>query len=431
VPDQPSVAVLPFDDFGDVDQQKRLAAAFAEDLITELARFRELLVIARNSSFAYQSKPMDVRQIGKELGVRYVLEGSMQSDPARVRVTTQLIDTGTGTHLWSERYDRSSAEFFAVRDEVVGRIVGTLMGYSGPIAKAGIDTVRSKQPDSLTAYDHFLLAKEAYIRHDASGMVEARRLLERALELDPGATWPWELLAWTHYRDAFNGWSNEPQASWQAFHRAAQKASAVDSMDGGAQVVLGMSHFLKGEVEQGAVAWDRALALSPNDANVLRPVGAQLALALGLERARQGLELTERAMRLDPLHPAVVASAVGFAAYYAGEYEKAIAAFKRKPNLLFDHRMFLAMSYAQLGRAEEAHAEVAEVLRDKPDFAAEQYVDDDFFQPGGSSAALFFDGARKAGLPLCASAAEATKLDPKNRLPECEAERAKVATPKT
>jgi tetratricopeptide (TPR) repeat protein len=262
-------------------------------------------------------------------------------------------------------------------------------------------------------------------------MVEARRLLERALELDPGATWPWELLAWTHYRDAFNGWSNEPQASWQAFHRAAQKASAVDSMDGGAQVVLGMSHFLKGEVEQGAVAWDRALALSPNDANVLRPVGAQLALALGLERARQGLELTERAMRLDPLHPAIVASAVGFAAYYAGEYEKAIAAFKRKPNLLFDHRMFLAMSYAQLGRAEEAHAEVAEVLRDKPDFAVERYVDDDFFQPGGSSAALFFDGARKAGLPLCASAAEATKLDPKNRLPECEAERAKVATPKT
>ena len=170
--------------------------------------------------------------------------------------------------------------------------------------------------------------------------------------------------------------------------------------------------------------------LSPNDANVLRPIGAQLALATGVERAAQGVELVERAMRLDPLHPPNVASALGFACYYAGCHEKGIVAFKRRASMNVDHHVFLAMSYAQLGRKEEAAVEVAEVLREAPDFAAEAWVERDFFQPGGSSAALFFDGARKAGLPLCAPAAEAARFDPRNRLSECEAERAKAAAPR-
>jgi TolB-like protein/DNA-binding winged helix-turn-helix (wHTH) protein/Tfp pilus assembly protein PilF len=427
---QPVVAVLPFDDLGGDERQQRLASAFAEDLITELARSRDLLVIARNSSFAYRGKPVDARQIGQELGARYLLQGSFQIGPDRLRVTAQLIDAATGTHLWSERYDRPAASYFAVHDEVAGQIVGTLTGYSGPLAKAGMDAARRKRPESLRAYDYYLLAKAPYIRHDPAGMVEARRLLEKALQLDPGLVRAWEVLAWTHFRDAFNNWSSDRDASWQAFHDAARKAASLDPTDGGAHVVLGMSHFFRDEVEQGAVAWDRALALSPNDANVLRPVGSQLAKVLGLDRARQGLELAERAMRLDPLHPAIVASAVGFAAYFAGQYEKAVQAFKKKPNPLFDHHAFLAMSYAQLGRTEEARAEVEDVLRAKPDFSAEGHVDDDFFQPGGSSAALFFDGARKAGLPLCAPATRASRLDARNRLPECEAERAKLATPR-
>jgi TolB-like protein/Tfp pilus assembly protein PilF len=427
--ERPAVAVLPFDDLGGDERQKRLTDAFAENLITELARSRDLLVIARNSSFAYKGKPTDVRQIGRELGVGYLLEGSLQTGPDRLRVTAQLIDAATGAHLWSQRYDRPTADFFAVHDEVAGQIVGTLIGYSGPLAKAGTEAARRKRPESLRAYDYYLLAKVAYIRHDAAGMVEARQLLEKALQLDPGLVRAWEVLAWTHFRDAFNNWGNDRSASWRAFHDAARKAASLDPMDGGAHVVLGMSHFFRDEVEQGAVAWDRALALSPNDANVLRPVGSQLAKALGLDRAQQGLELAEQAMRLDPLHPAIVASAVGFAAYFAGQYEKAIEAFKQKPNPLFDHHAFLAMSYAQLGQTEEAHVEAAEVLRAKPDFSAEEHVDDDFFLPGGTSAALFIDGARKAGLPLCAPAAEAKRLDPRSRLPGCEAERAKLAVP--
>ena len=431
LPDRPTIAVLAFDDLGGDERQKRLADAFAEDLITELARSRDLLVIARNSSFTYKGKPVDVRQVGRELGVRYVLEGSLQTGPERVRVTAQLIDAATGAHLWTERYDRPPDDLFAVHDEVVGRIVGTLTGYSGPLAKTGAEGARRKRPESLRAYDYYLLAKAPYIRHDAAGMVEARRLLEKALALDPELIRAWDLLAWTHFRDAIGGWGDAPQRSWEAFHAAARTAAELDPMDGGAHVVAGMSHFVRDEVEQGAAAWDRALALSPNDTNVLRPIGAQLALATGVERAAQGVELVERAMRLDPLHPPNVASALGFACYYAGCHEKGIVAFKRRASMNVDHHIFLAMSYAQLGRKEEAAVAVAEVLREEPGFTAEAWVDHDFFQPGGSSAALFFDGARKAGLPLCAPAAEAARFDPRNRLSACEAERARLAAPKT
>jgi TolB-like protein/DNA-binding winged helix-turn-helix (wHTH) protein/cytochrome c-type biogenesis protein CcmH/NrfG len=427
--DRPSIAVLPFDDLGGDARQERLADAFTEDLITELARARDLLVIARNSAFRYKGKPLDVREIGRELGVRYVIEGSVQTGSDRLRVTTQLIDAATGTHLWSERFDRPAADFFALQDEVVGRIVGTLTGFYGPLQKAGAEAARRKRPRSLQAYDYYLLSKAPYIRHDAAGMAEARPLLERALELDPMLVRAWEVLAWTHIRDAWGGWNGDRQRSWEAFHRAARKAVEVDPFDGGAHVVAGMSYFAMGEVERGAAAWDRALALAPNDANVLRPIGAMLARVVGVERAAEGVALVERSIRLDPLHPPNVASALGFACYYAGCYEKGIVAFKKRTSMNADHRAFIAMSYAQLGRQEEAAAEVALALRDDPGFTAEAWVNDFFFQPGGSSAALFFDGARKAGLPLCAPAARAA-LDPRNRLPECDAERANAAVAK-
>ena len=184
--DRPAIAVLPFDDFGGDERQQRLADAFTEDLITELARSRELLVIARNSVEAFKGKGIDVRQVGRELGVRYVLEGSLQAEPERVRITAQLIEATTGTHLWSERYDRPANDLFAVRDEVLNRLVGTLTGYDGPIWAEWQEAARRKPPQSLGAWDYYLLANKPYRRHDKEGNAEARRLLEKAIELDPG-----------------------------------------------------------------------------------------------------------------------------------------------------------------------------------------------------------------------------------------------------
>jgi TolB-like protein/class 3 adenylate cyclase/cytochrome c-type biogenesis protein CcmH/NrfG len=433
LPDRPSIAVLPFDDLGGDERQERLADGFAEDLIAELARFRSLLVIARNSSFAYEGKAVDLRQVGRELGVRYVLEGSLRADEGRVRVTTQLIDAATGAHVWSERYDRPAREFFAVRDEVVGQIAATLTGAAGPLNRAGEEAARRKPPASLEAYDHYLLANAAYSRGGRENRLEARRLAEQAVARDPGLAAAHYILATTWFSDALQGWSGDRAAAWARFHEAAAACAAADPMEGHCQLVLGMSHFTKGEVGLGAAAFERAIALSPNDARVLQQVGTQLPIALGTERAEEGVELVRRSLRLDPLHPLSRWGGVGIVSYFAGEYEQAVEAFSKmpRPTLGLEEHVMEALTYAQLGSEEEAARAVKEVLREDPGFSAEAWVDNDFYQPGGSSAALFLDGVRKAGLPICATAEMAAKLEPGNRLPECEAERAKTAAPKT
>ena len=213
--DRPAIAVLPFDDLGGDERQQRIADAFTEDLITELARSRELLVIARNSVEAFKGKGADVRQVGRELGVRYVLEGSLQVEPERVRITAQLIEASTGAHLWSERYDRPANDLFAVRDEVLDRLVGTLTGYDGPIWAEWREAARRKPPQSLGAWDYFLLANTPYRRHDKEGNAEARRLLEKAIELDPGLARAWEFLADTHCRTGSTAGPATGPARWR------------------------------------------------------------------------------------------------------------------------------------------------------------------------------------------------------------------------
>jgi cytochrome c-type biogenesis protein CcmH/NrfG len=402
-------------------------------LITELARFRWLLVIARNSSFAYEGKAVDLRQVGRELGVRHLLEGGIQADDERVRVTTQLIDAVTGAHVWSERYDRPARDFFAVRDEVVGQIAATLTGSAGPLNRAGEKVARRKPPASLEAYDYYLLADAAWSRRGREDRLEARRLAERAIARDPGLAAAYFILAWSWWFDALEGWSADRAAAWARFHEAAAGCAAADPMEGRCQVVLGMSYFTRGEIGLGAAAFDRALALSPNDARVLPLVGTQLPIALGTERAKEGVELNRRAIRLDPLHPPSRWIGLGLVCYFAGEYEQAVEAFRKvpRPALGLEEHVYEALAHAQLGRRAETARAVAEVLREEPGFSAEAWVNGDFFQPGSSSAALFFDGARKAGLPICATAEAAAKFEPGNRLPECEAERARVAAPKT
>jgi TolB-like protein/class 3 adenylate cyclase len=427
LPDRPSVAVMSFDDFGGDERQRRLADGFAEDLITELARFHSLFVVARNSSFAYQGKALDLRQVGRELGVRYLLEGSIQVDDERVRVTTQLIDAATGAHVWSERYDRPAREFFAVRDEVTGQIAATLTGTTGPLDRAGEEVARRKSPASLEAYDYYLLANAAYGRRGRDNGLEARRLAEQAIARDPDLAPARAVLAWTWWYDALEGWSADNAAAWARFHETAASCAAADPLEGRCQVLLGMSYFTRGETGLGATAWDRALALSPNDERVLRQVGTQLPIALGTERAKEGVELVRRALRLNPLHPPYQWLNLGLVSYFAGEYEQTIEAFGKVPNQGLEDRLYDALAYAQLGRAAETTQAVAEVLRENPGFSAEGWVDHDFFQPGSSSAALFFDGARKAGLPICAKVEEASKFKPGNRLPECDTERAKAA----
>jgi TolB-like protein/class 3 adenylate cyclase len=430
--ERPAIAVLPFDDFGGDERQQRFAGAFTDELIAELARSRGLLVIARNSTEAFKGKTTDVREVGRSLGVRYVLEGSLELQPGRVRVIVQLIDATSGAHLWSERYDRPADDLFAVRDEVLARLVGTLTGYDGPIWAAWAEAARRRPPQSLGAWDWFLLANKPYRRHDKEGNAEAQRLLGKAIELDPRFAGAWSFLAHTFVQDAINGWTGDRARSWKLYHEAARRAAELDPADANAQYLLGQSHFEKGEIGLGSQAWDRALALAPNDALVIRALGTCLPLALGVERAAQGVELVTRALdELDPLHPPFQYLSLGIPLYFAGRHAEAVAALEKVPDPWLEVRVMLGLSSAQAGQMDKASRHAAEVMRLDPGFSAEAWIDNDIYQPGSSSALLFLDGTRKAGLPICAPAAPAAKLDPRNRLPECEAERAKAAAPKT
>jgi class 3 adenylate cyclase/TolB-like protein len=394
-----SLAVLPLASPGNDDRQERLADGITAGLIAELGRYRNIAVIAKSSSFTYKGKPVDARQVGRELGVRYVVEGSLETDPERVRVAVQLIDAGTGAQVWSERWDRPLGEVFVVSDELVEQIAGTLLGWGGPVMADAVERARSKPPQNLEAYDYVRLATAAY-QVSKEGLAEVRALCEKAIALDPSYPRAYLQLAWAHYNDAVNGYTDDPARSLEQFYAAADKMVALDPMDPYAQVIAGVSNFKRGERARGRAALDRALALAPNDPNVVRDVGTMMPYAMGTERAAEGVELIKRALRLNPRAPAWQLSMLGFASYFAGQYEEAIEALKQSgaPNL--ETRVFEALTYAQLGREADAAREADAILKEKPDFTARGWIANDIYEPGGSSETLFLDGARKAGLPI-------------------------------
>jgi TolB-like protein len=270
-----SLAVLPLASSGGDARQERLADGIAEDLIAELGRYRNIAVIAKSSSFTYKGKAVDAREVGRELGVRYVLEGSLETDAERVWVAVQLIDAGTGAQVWSEHWDRPLGEVFAVRDELVQQIAGTLLGLGGPVMSDSIERARRKPPQNLDAYDYVRLATAAF-RETKEGMAEVRALSEKAIALDPSYPRAYVNLAWAHFNDALNGYSDDPARSLEQFHAAAEKMVALDPMDPYGQMLAGLSYFKRGDRARGKEAWERALALAPNDPSILRMVGAPI-----------------------------------------------------------------------------------------------------------------------------------------------------------
>jgi len=394
-----SLAVLPLSSPSGDARQERLADGIAEDLIGELGRYRNIAVIAKSSSFTYKGKTVGAREVGRELGVRYVLEGNLETDPERVRVAVQLIDTGTGAQVWSERWDRPLADVFAVRDELVGQIAGTLLGYGGPVVSDSIERARRKPSQSLDAYDYVQLARAAY-RPDKESLAEVRALHGKAIALDPSYPRAYYNLAWAHFEEALNGYSDDPARSLAQFHAAAEKMVVLDPMDPYAQFIAGLSYFKRGERARGKEAWERALALAPNDPGILRVVGTNMAYGMGTERAAEAVEMIKRARRLNPLMPAWQLKSLGYASYFAGQYEQAIEALEKSgaPNL--ETNVIKALTYAQLGRTADAAREVEAILKENPDFTARGYIANDIMEPGGSSETLFLEGARKAGLPI-------------------------------
>ncbi len=427
LPDKPSLAVLPFDNLSGDERLGRLADGMVEDIITDLSRFRELFVIARNSTFVYKGKPHDIRQVGRELGVRYVLEGSVQGDAKRLKTTVQLIDARTGAHVWSERYDRPLDELFAVQDEVTATIAATLGSSGGRIAASELEGARRKAPASLQAYDYALLSTYHRHRFTKEDNAKALEFARKAVELDPASARAHRDLAWTYSVEVDFAWNLPWQEAMDGWREAAHQAVALDPSDAMAHVCLGRYYSYTNDFERQLAEFEKALQLEPNNPDVLINAAKDLPW---LEPPGRAVGLVERALRLNPHPPTTYYNHAKHPYYYARQFEKAIAVIKAKGDQLHGGDIIvLARSYAMLGRDAEARQAATLSRQMEPDYSAERELGEqrEFAPAAAANRALFLEGWRKAGLPVCATAEQLAKYPGIKPLLECEAERAKVS----
>jgi adenylate cyclase len=393
---RPSIAVLPFANLSGDPEQEYFADGLTEDILTALTRFAQLTVIARNSTFVYKGRAVSIADVGRDLRVRYVLEGSVRRAGDRVRVTAQLIDAATAAHLWAERYDRAITDIFALQDEITERIATTLVSN---IERSIIEQARRKPPESFDAYELFLHGREQRNASRPDGMVAAEAQFERAVVLDPGFASAYAEIAYIQY--VYVTWRFDPErrdAQLSKGLASARRALALEASLPLANRALGMLH-LRAREHAEAVTWTRrAVALNPGEAesyawlaNVLSYVG----------RSAEALEQLGHATRLDPLHPPLWDFYIGRALLHLGRYEEALISLDAclRRAALFGHvRRYTAAALAYLGRLDEARAAL-------PDPASPGYYASigDIRRWDSYMESIEFDrlieGLRKAGLP--------------------------------
>jgi adenylate cyclase len=399
LPNKPSLVVLPFVNMSNAPEQEYFSDGLTEDLTADLSKFSGLFVIARNSAFSYKGKAVKAQEVGEELGVRYVLEGSVRKADAQVRITAQLIDATTGYHMWSGRYDRPLKELFAVQDEIVQQLVANLRVE---VMEAEFARVRRVPTENLTAYDFYLRGLQAGVRALTEASKEAneqaRQMYEKAVELDPTYAEAYAMLGFTYYNEFFNRWTADPAQALERAFTLAQQAVALDDSLPTPHGVLGFIFLWKKQYEQALAEVKTAMALDPNNPTTHLGLGIVLAFA---GQPQEGVEFVEKALRLNPRYPANYLQNLGRAYRLAGRCEEAIAPLKRAIALsptFIPSRVNLVVCYVELGREEEARAEATEVLRINPNYSLEEAWRHN--QPFKDPAVLehFFAAARRAGL---------------------------------
>jgi adenylate cyclase len=365
---KPSIAVLPLANMSGDPEQEFFADGLTEDIITELSRFRDLLVISRNSTFVHKGKAVNVREVAREFGVDYVLEGSVRKARDRVRVTVQLIDAETDQHVWAERYDRELEDIFAIQDEITHAIVATLPGR---VEAATHDRAKRKPTDSMAAYECVLAAKVRHHRSTRDDNAEAQRLLDRALALDPNYAHAHAWKACVLGQMWVYGWCADREATFQQVAAELEVTLALDDNDSDVHRILAALNLNRDDHDKAAYHQERGLALNPNYDLVVVQQGE---LLTWLGRPEEGIDWIKKAMRLNPYHPERFWSHLGRACYCAEKYADAIEAFSRITRPDYTHHAFLAATFAQMGNAVAAAAHVAEVLKSEPKFSVAVYL---------------------------------------------------------
>ena len=397
-PGKPSVAVLPFTNMSDDKDTDYFADGVVEDIITGLSHFPWLFVIARNSSFTYKGRAVDIRRVGEELGVRYVLEGSVRRSGDRLRLTGQLIDSRDGAHLWGERFDGRMEDIFELQDEMTAQVLGAIIP---PLQAAEIARSKRSRPENLDAYDLYLRALAAMREMTLAASNEALALVDRALQKDPDYAAAAGLAAWAYTFRAAQSWPVDRDAEKTRAIQLARLAILKARDDADALAAGGYTvAFLALDLEEGLRAIERAIGVNPNNALALAHAGW---VHIYLGQPRRGIECLERSLRLSPRDPMMyrTQAAMSYASLLLEDLENAVAwgekAVEANPNYMVTYRSLIA-ALGHAGRAEEARPRLARLLELVPGISIRTLVEQTVFKRSGKLDYIF-DGLRKAGFP--------------------------------
>ena len=371
LPDKPSIAVLPFNNLSGDPEQEYFSDGITEQIITGLSKISSLFVIARNSTFAYKGKPVKIQQVSEELGVRYVLEGSVQKSGEKVRINAQLIDAIKGNHLWSETYDRELKDIFAVQDDLTQKILTAL---HVELTHGEQARVWARGTENLQAYLKILQAREKWIQMNKESNALARQLAEESIALDQDYAFAYMILAATHMMDVFLGSSKSPKDSIKQAITLNKKGMALDDSLPNAHSQLGLLYTMTRQHDKGVAEANLGVELDPNSASAHRILGLTLSYA---GRPEEAIPLLKKAIRLEPFTPGIYYDNLGAAYRNAGQCDEAISAYEealRRASSNFRVHAGATAAYSICGREEEARAGAAGVLRINPNFSCDSYA---------------------------------------------------------
>jgi adenylate cyclase len=393
LPDKPSIAVLPFVNMSGDPEQEYFSDGMSEDIITSLSRLPNIFVIARNSTFMYKGKSVNVQKVSQELGVKYILEGSVRKVGNRVRVTAQLIDGTTGHHVWAERYDRQLEDIFAIQDEVTLKILKELQVK---IIEGEQARLYSRGAENIDAYLKYCQGRGNFLRFDKGDNIAARQLLEEVMALDPNWEPPYSWLGWTHWVDAAYGYSDNREESTKQAFQYARKAISINESSL-AHALLGFTYLITREHDKALEEGEKSIMLGPNSADA-NAWYAQILVFAG--EPAKGISLVQKALRMNPFPPSWYYNGLFWAYFSLRNYERAIQACVKGIN--FDQRnirsrLNLILGYVMLGLENEAHAQAQEALNIFPSLSFESFSQGLPFKDHSENERVL-DALRKAGL---------------------------------